>query len=123
MRRHFFEFLMQEAPLGSPSGPSGPGMGGIPGGPPGGGMGMPGGGPPMGGGPMGLGGGPPMGGLGGPGLGGGGLGMGGPGGPGGMPGQQQQPMLPPTNIKTKDVWSILEKLLSGDSKQKLATNV
>lgn len=79
-------------------------MGGMPMPPPGGGMG----GPPL----------PPPGGIGG-GMGlpppGGGLGappppMGGP--MGGMGGQQPTPM-PSTEIKTKDVWELLEKLLSG----------
>lgn len=81
----------------------------------------PGGMPPMGGPPPG---GLPPGGLGGPtmpmgkpmGPMGGGMppmGLGGPpmGGPGAG---QQQPPAQPTEIKTKDVWSLLEKLLSGD---------
>jgi len=100
----FFELLQiinEQDPLGG-LGAGGGAPGGIPGGL---------GGPPLAGGPGGLGGG--MGGLGG--------GMGGMGAPppipgmGGMGGQQQQQQSPPMQVKTKDVWSILEKLLSGHS--------
>ena len=79
--------------------------------PPGPGLGM--GAPPMGG---------ALGGLPPPGMGGmGGMGMpppmppgGGLGGPPPMGGAPGMPQAPPTEIKTKDVWSLLEKLLSGE---------
>ncbi len=82
--------------------------------PPTAGLGM--GAPPMGGALGGL---PPpgMGGMGGPGMpppmpGGG---LGGPPPMGGAPGAPGMPQAPPTEIKTKDVWSLLEKLLSGQA--------
>jgi hypothetical protein len=92
----FSEFIqLDEAPMmgGPPMSPMGGGMAGLPppgGSPMGGGLGGPPSFPPPGG-PGGM---PPMG--------------------GGMPGQQQQPQQP-QKIKTKDVWNLLEKLLSGQS--------
>lgn len=95
----FAEFIrLDEAPVigGAPLSPMGGGMGAgpipAPGSPPMG-SGMSGGMGGMGGPPT-MGGAPPMG--------------------GGMPGQQQQPQQP-QKIKTKDVWNLLEKLLSGQS--------
>jgi len=93
-----FKQFLSEAPFSSPTslppapGGAGIGMGGIPGGPGGLGGGMP--PPPIGG----------MGGMGG--------GLGGPPMPG-MPGQpgQQQPKAP-KELKSTDVWSVLEELLN-----------
>lgn len=98
----FLEYVkLREAPLppGGPMGGATPPMG----------MGAAGGGPMP---PT-----PPMGPMGGsPGM-GGPPGLGGPpGGPPGMGGGQAPP-TPPTKIKTKDIWSILDKALS-DIKQK-----
>ena len=105
MKLKFAEYLLHEQPMGGP--PMPPQFGGMPGGPPGG---MPGGLP------GGMPGGPPMptsGGVSGPppGL-GGPPGMGGPPGAPGMPGQPQQDNT--LQVKTQDVWTLLEKLISGE---------
>ena len=42
-------------------------------------------------------------------------GLGGPPPMGGAPGAPAAPLAAPTQIKTKDVWSLLEKLLSGEA--------
>ena len=81
-------------------------MGGMPMPPPGGGLGGPPMPPPAGGmGPASLP--PPGGGLGGPPM--------PPPGGAPMPGAPGQPGQQPTEIKTKDVWELLEKLLSGET--------
>ena len=84
----FLNLMEDIAPAGGPPpGPPGGGGGGPPPGPLGGGMGGP---PPMGGGP------PPMGG----------------GPPGGAPGASQAPM----QLKSTNVWDVLEKFLTVDGK-------
>ncbi len=95
-----FSQFLTEAPFSAP--------GAMPPGPPPGGMGGMGGMPPMGppmGGGMGAMPPPPMGG-----------GLGGPMGPPGMGGPQQQQPTGPTELKSLDVWKVLEELL-GLSKQ------
>jgi len=96
----FAQFLT-EAPFSSP------GM--LPPGPPPGGPGMGGPMPPMGGG-MGMGAMPP------PPM--GGPGMGGPMGPPGMGGPQQQQPKGPTELKSTDVWKVLEELLGLAKEEK-----
>lgn len=92
--KNFAQFLL-EAPFSAP-GSLPPAPGGI-------------GGPPMGGGL----GGPPMGGMPPPMPMGGGMGLGGPPmGPGmGMGGPQQQQPTGPKELKSTDVWGVLEDLL------------